>query len=81
MDDLMFLCPHCSGIILVNRNQINCHIFRHGIYKSNYQQIDPHMKKEMCEYLEKNNLIYGCGKPFKLVNVNNSYIPQICEYI
>ena len=58
-----------------------------GIYKNNFSQINPHMKKELCEQLIKNNLIYGCGKPFKLTikrdNSNNSikYILEKCEYI
>ena len=69
-------CPHCNIYIQVKHEHINCKIFRCGIYKNNFSQINPHMKKELCEKLIKNNLIYGCGKPFKLTikkdNSNNS---------
>ena len=37
------------------------------MYKYNLQQIDPHMGKDECDYLSNNKLIYGCGKPFKIV--------------
>ena len=80
-NDIFILCPHCSGIIIVQQNQLNCHIFRHGIYKNDYTQIDPHMKKHDCDNLRKNNLIYGCGKPFKIVIKNNEYVAEVCDYI
>jgi hypothetical protein len=35
------------------------------------------MNKEACEELVKNDLIYGCGKPFQIVK--NEAI--ICDYI
>lgn len=80
-------CPHCNIYIQVKNEYFNCKIFRCGIYKNNFSQINPHMKKELCEQLIKNKLIYGCGKPFKLTiktdNSNNSikYILEKCEYI
>ena len=72
-------CPHCSHSIEIL--EINCAIFRHGIFKDSYTQIDPHLCKDECEKLIKNNKIYGCGKPFKLIKENNTYIAVICEYI
>ena len=57
---------------------MNCKIFRCGIYKSNGQQINPHLNKSICDELVANNLIYGCGKPFLIDNNNNALI---CEYI
>ena len=56
------ICPHCQCHVIIE--QINCCIFRHGIYKNNFNQINPHLSKSECEYLIKNELIYGCGKPF-----------------
>ena len=41
-DLLIFKCPHCNEDIEVLRNEINCHIFRHGIFKADYQQMNPH---------------------------------------
>lgn len=73
-------CPHqqCCQMILIYKNEINCKIFRCGIMKNNLKQINPHEKKEICDKLKKNNLIFGCGKPLKL---NNKNIPEICGYI
>jgi hypothetical protein len=72
-------CPHCSSIIIIE--QLNCKIFRHGIYKKNYKQIDPHMNKEKCDDLIMKNEIYGCGKPFKIIIDDNIYKAIKCDYI
>lgn len=73
-------CPHCNEYIIIE--QINCAIFRHGIYKDNYSQINPHLPKNDCDKLKNENLIYGCGKPFKIEkNDNGVFIAVICEYI
>lgn len=72
-------CPHCKEFIIIE--QINCAIFRHGYLKNNQKQIDPHATKELCDYYVRENLIYGCGKPFKLILNNNKIKPIICDYI
>ncbi len=76
-------CPHCKEPILIE--QVNCAIFRHGVQKDNFQQIGPHSSKEECDNFINNNLIFGCGKPFKLEkksdNKENNYIAVICDYI
>lgn len=79
MKEIIINCPHCCGIVLVY--ELNCKIFRHGIYKTTYQQIDPHMKKEQCDALIRENRIYGCGKPFRIIEKNNTYNVEICDYI
>lgn len=73
----MFSCPHCDATIIVNKGEVNCRIFRHGILKQNNKQMDPHSPKYYCEMLVRNNLIYGCGKPFKF---NEDYVEK-CDYI
>lgn len=78
-EEPILTCPHCNNFIIIKK--INCGIFRHGILKNNSKQIDPHSSKEMCEYYIKNNLIYGCGKPFKIINNNGTLESEICEYI
>jgi hypothetical protein len=65
-DFYIFICPHCTGEILVHNNELNCRIFRHAVLK-NGNQINPHAPKEECERLIKNNEIYGCGKPFQVI--------------
>jgi len=39
------------------------------------------MKKEECDRLTNEGLIYGCGKPFKIIEENGKYKIFKCEYI
>ena len=75
MDYLVIECPHCHDSIIIYKNEINCRIFRHAVFK-NGEQINPHASKEECERLVGS--IYGCGKPFQL---NEKDEPEICDYI
>jgi len=68
-------CPHCNQNIEIIA--INCAIFRCGIYKHNFEQINPHLDKENCDKLKKEDKIYGCGKPFRLI----SNVVEKCDYI
>lgn len=72
-------CPHCKDIIIIE--QVNCAIFRHGVLKLNNEQIPPHLNKLECDKLFNCQLIYGCGKPFKVIEKNNLYIAIKCDYI
>lgn len=78
MDDLFITCPHCGGLIQII--QINCRIFRHGVYITTGNQIHPHLPKSDCEQLVACNKIYGCGKPFELIDQNNTKVAVACEY-
>lgn len=78
-------CPHCDNIIIIKK--INCGIFRHGVFKKNNKQIPPHAKKDYCDKLIKDDLIYGCGKPFQIIkdetdpkNISKMQV-IICDYI
>ena len=74
-------CPHCNRFVLLIPDEINCAIYRHGMYKDSLQQIDPHMKKVECDRLVAKGLIYGCGKPFKLkMNMGKLFLEK-CGYI
>jgi hypothetical protein len=75
MEQLIVVCPHCSDQVIIE--ELNCCIFRHGINKNTLEQINPHALKEECDYLFENNLIYGCGKPFKIVDKK----AVVCDYI
>lgn len=77
--DIYVDCPHCGFIVKIIKK--NCGIFRHGMYKKNNKQIDPHAPKKLCDKLIRKNLIYGCGKPFRLVIIDDKYQAEICEYI
>ena len=74
-------CPHCNCIVEIHQNEINCAIFRHGIYKHSATQMNPHASKEECDDAVQNNLIFGCGKPFRMVKDGDNYKLEICEYI
>ena len=80
-ENVLVLCPNCKLMIFVYLKEFNCRIFRHGIYKKNMQQIDPHLPKTECNRLKREDLIIGCGKPFMLVNTVSGIIARKCEYI
>ena len=75
LDKLIVTCPHCKDPVIIQK--INCAIFRHGSIKKTGKQMKPHLNQAACEELIKNNLIYGCGKPFRIVNGK----AVVCEYI
>lgn len=70
-------CPYSDCNITIEIIEINCSIFRCGVHKDTGQQIEPHLPKEECDKLKQENKIWGCGRPFKLVNG----LLVICEYI
>jgi hypothetical protein len=77
---IIVACPTCSGDILILEEEINCAIFRHAMYKDG-NFINPHHSKEDMELLIKDNRIWGCGNPFKLIQVDNSYNAILCDWI
>ena len=79
-DFYIFECPNCDEEIIVNKTELNCRIFRHAIYKHNYEQVNPHLPKESCETLIKEDKVYGCCKPFEVIDMNGKLYVTICEY-
>jgi len=77
--NLVIMCPHCQDLVLID--QLNCKIFRHAILKSTGEQINQHSSKTECDNYILNNLIYGCGKPFKIIKIEQEYKVEICDYI
>lgn len=77
-----FECPHsdCGLMIQVPKNQVNCRIFRHAVYKDTGEQINPHTPREVCDKLRNSGSIYGCGRPFYLETVDSPHV-RICGYI
>ena len=64
-------CPYPDCNIMIEVVEINCAIFRCGVYKNvtDYgKQIDPHLSKQECDRIKKEDKIWGCGRPFKLVD-------------
>ena len=60
-----FPCPHCDMTCFVKKEDIKCTIFRHAVFKNNHEFVPPHSPKEECDRWVREDLIYGCGKPFK----------------
>lgn len=80
--DYIFECPHCKNYFIMNEREFNCAIIRHAVYKGNYMQINPHMSKNECDILLKNDLVIGCAKPARIIkNDKNEYIAVECDYI
>jgi hypothetical protein len=72
---MIIKCPYCKQFIFIE--QLNCGIFRCGVYKNNFECIPAHLPKNECDELFKNGLIYGCSKPFQIIN--NKVVK--CDYI
>jgi hypothetical protein len=80
MTELIVKCPWCKVYIIIEA--INCAIFRCGILKKTGQQIPPHETRDECVRLKTEDLIYGCGGPFRLMyNTEGEYEAVICEFI
>ena len=67
----------CGLMIEMRYDQLNCKIFRCGVYKKYGKQIDTHSTKEVCDQIFKDNLIWGCGKPYMFDGTK----VEICGYI
>ena len=65
------------GIVVIT--EINCSIFRHGVLKSNGQQINPHATQQECKSFLERDLIYGCGKPFQLIQLAGKQEFSFCN--
>lgn len=79
-ETLVFECPHCNEEVIVLRAEINCAIFRHGVIKHNFEQVNPHLPKHECDKLFAENIVYGCCKPFEIIIKDDKYYVVQCEY-
>lgn len=77
---ILITCPHCSQLVEIE--QVNCSIFRHGVFKENGEQVHPHAPKVSCLQWIVEDKIYGCCKPFRLnQKIDGSYVAEKCDYI
>lgn len=73
-----FLCPNClTTVIEVEKDQINCKIFRCGVVKATGKQIGPHTKEAECNRFREEGLVWGCARPFRF----DGTTVQKCGYI
>ena len=75
----VFDCPYCGTSTIVHKREVNCIIFRCGVYKSTGQQINPHMPKVQCDQLVSTDAVYGCARPYRVL-VSQKLV-QKCDYI
>ena len=78
-NELIVECPNCYGKVIIKKNDVNCCIFRHGVWKSTNSPLDPHASKEVCDNAVRKNLILGCGLPFRLEL--STMCTVVCDYI
>lgn len=79
-------CPHCHGTVIIQKNEVNCRIFRHGVYKVNNEPVPPHAPKVECDRLVEQSLIFGCGRPFQVQDSTDAsgnliVVAIQCDYI
>ena len=79
-DMLVFNCVWCDKPIIVFLNERFCKIFRHAIYKNNYEQVNQHMSESECNRLVISDLVYGCCKPFEIIERDSKFYIKKCEY-
>ncbi len=80
--DIVLECPHCKMLFIMNKNELNCKIIRHAVFKENMCQINPHLSKKECDNLVANNLVIGCAKPSQIIKKEEeNYIAVECDYI
>lgn len=78
---LIFQCPHCDELIIIMKDDLNCCIFRHAVYKDSFFQVDPHLSEQLCNYLRRSELVFGCAKPFRIIQIGHEYDAVVCAYI
>ena len=72
-------CPHCNEPFIIS--ELNCGIFRHGVFRDTGEQVPPHSSKIECDHFYNSGNVYGCCKPFRVNIIDNKYVVEICEYI
>jgi len=76
---LIVKCPKCCQEIIIE--EINCRIFRHAIFKSTGEQMNPHASKTECDEAVVKDIVYGCAAPFIIDLSGNEWVASSCDYI
>lgn len=79
--DICVSCPWCKGSIVISPSELNCRIFRHGVFVDSGQPMNPHAPREECERLVAEERIRGCGKPFRVDGAGERFVAVECDYI
>jgi hypothetical protein len=78
---IILTCPHCYSTVVVLENEINCKIFRHAVFKNTYKQTNPHESKTNLDTWMNEGKLFGCAKPFQMIQINNEWFTKKCDYI
>ena len=78
-DYYIVICPSCKDSIIIYKNELNCRIFRHAVYK-NMQPIN-HTSKDDCDKMLVSGIIYGCASPFRIEGDKDNITAVVCDYI
>lgn len=78
---IVLVCPHCQGTVVVDPQELNCRIFRHGVFRTTGEPIHPHAPREECERLVAAGAIFGCGGPFRVERTAEGEHAVVCDYI
>lgn len=73
--DCIVQCPHCNEYVWIE--QLNCRIFRHAVFKTG-SPVHPHSTQSECELFLEKGLVYGCAKPFQILDTGEVVK---CDYI
>jgi hypothetical protein len=68
-DIYTFACPWCKELVVVRPQDVACRTFRHAEFKGKagrFRFVNPHAPQAECERWVREDLIVGCGKPFRL---------------
>jgi len=73
-------CPHCFEYVCID--EVNCGIFRHGVYKHTMLPVDPHATYDQCQVIILSDTCFGCVKPFRLEKNSLNVVTAVkCGYI
>lgn len=79
----VFNCVHCGEPFVIKERDFNCRILRHGVMRADGRPINPHAPRVECERLVREGLIWGCGKPMRIVATagEGGWQVEACDYI
>ena len=75
-----YICPHCELLTEVHEKELNCCIFRHGVYQQTYKPINPHASQQEVQRLKLDNAIIGCGGPHQLKLIDGQWTVHPCPW-
>ena len=75
-------CPWCLGKITVQKEAVNCGIFRHAEFVDG-SPVPPHTSKAQMDMFLSTKCVKGCGQPFKMEISMDTLKPVVtkCDWV